>query len=459
MNMRRNCISMSAFAIAAIAVSTALATEPPRFHVTYLDTFTDGENQVEAINDAGATTGSVRVYYEPTAYVGQPDGTIANIETLPCLTSQGEVINNAGQVAGTYRVESGGTEYMRVFRYTPGVGMVDLGLPAGASGSVVDMNESGTVIGQFRLTGAWMRYAYMYSDATGFVDLGVQFADGYTSVYDINNVGQIVGSTEFPDWTGHAVLWENGVMYDLNAEGMPGIANVINDSGVIGGQVALDWAHNQAMRYTRGGAVEMLPMPEDAYTAEARWIMEDGTIVGTQNNAFGYHAFYYSDADGLIDVQLAGGGASPFGPVDVNSSGWMLAHVHIGESYITPLLYSPEFGLHNLRDLLATEIEGTELMTMDINEAGQIAAQAAVADENDQFVWRSLLLTPITVGDMNCDGALDNFDIDPFVLALTNADGYAAAYPRCSRSYADANSDGVVDLFDVDAVVGLLTGN
>jgi len=32
-------------------------------------------------------------------------------------------------------------------------------------------------------------------------------------------------------------------------------------------------------------------------------------------------------------------------------------------------------------------------------------------------------------GDLNCDGAVNNFDIDPFVLALTDATAYAAAWP------------------------------
>ena len=62
------------------------------------------------------------------------------------------------------------------------------------------------------------------------------------------------------------------------------------------------------------------------------------------------------------------------------------------------------------------------------------------------------------IGDMNCDGVTDLFDIDPFALALADADGYAAAYPNCDRTRADANFDGVVDLFDIDPFVQLLTG-
>ena len=62
------------------------------------------------------------------------------------------------------------------------------------------------------------------------------------------------------------------------------------------------------------------------------------------------------------------------------------------------------------------------------------------------------------VGDLNCDGALNAFDIDPFALALSDQAGYAAAFPDCDRALADANDDGLVNAFDIDPFVVLLTG-
>jgi hypothetical protein len=61
-------------------------------------------------------------------------------------------------------------------------------------------------------------------------------------------------------------------------------------------------------------------------------------------------------------------------------------------------------------------------------------------------------------GDMNCDGAIDAFDIEPFILALTDPNGYAAAYPGCDRNLADINGDAAVDAFDIEPFVALLTG-
>jgi len=61
-------------------------------------------------------------------------------------------------------------------------------------------------------------------------------------------------------------------------------------------------------------------------------------------------------------------------------------------------------------------------------------------------------------GDLNCDGAINAFDIDPFTLALTDPAGYAAAYPNCDIDLADINADGQVNAFDIDPFVDLLTG-
>jgi len=59
-------------------------------------------------------------------------------------------------------------------------------------------------------------------------------------------------------------------------------------------------------------------------------------------------------------------------------------------------------------------------------------------------------------GDVNCDGELNFGDINPFVLALTDPDGYTAAHPDCDLDYADINGDGRADFGDINAFVGLL---
>lgn len=60
------------------------------------------------------------------------------------------------------------------------------------------------------------------------------------------------------------------------------------------------------------------------------------------------------------------------------------------------------------------------------------------------------------VGDLNCDGAVNFGDIDPFVLALSDPAGYQAAYPNCNILNGDCNRDGQVNFEDIDPFVALL---
>jgi hypothetical protein len=63
-----------------------------------------------------------------------------------------------------------------------------------------------------------------------------------------------------------------------------------------------------------------------------------------------------------------------------------------------------------------------------------------------------------TVGDTNCNGAVDFDDINPFVLAISNPEGYQLAFPGCPLSNSDCNFDGEVDFDDINPFVGLLAG-
>ncbi len=59
-------------------------------------------------------------------------------------------------------------------------------------------------------------------------------------------------------------------------------------------------------------------------------------------------------------------------------------------------------------------------------------------------------------GDLNCDRAVDTGDIDAFILALLDADAYAAAYPDCDRALADVNNDGGINGDDAQALLDIV---
>jgi photosystem II stability/assembly factor-like uncharacterized protein len=71
-------------------------------------------------------------------------------------------------------------------------------------------------------------------------------------------------------------------------------------------------------------------------------------------------------------------------------------------------------------------------------------------------VWRIPIGVP---ADMNGDTMVNAFDIDAFVLALTDPAAFAVQYPTVDViANGDINGDGLLNAFDIDGFVGVLTG-
>jgi hypothetical protein len=82
-----------------------------------------------------------------------------------------------------------------------------------------------------------------------------------------------------------------------------------------------------------------------------------------------------------------------------------------------------------------------------------VTEETSLTDDDIDVV---LIPSAHTAGDMNCDGALNNGDIDALVEALTNRSGYEADYPGCSALNGDVDGDGQLTFFDVDPFLSLL---
>ncbi|QOJ15705.1 MAG: hypothetical protein HRU75_14100 [Planctomycetia bacterium] len=86
----------------------------------------------------------------------------------------------------------------------------------------------------------------------------------------------------------------------------------------------------------------------------------------------------------------------------------------------------------------------------------------------DGYQWRAISFTLPSadsatfdvirvMGDMDCNGVFTNFDIDPFVLALTDSEAYGLAFPCCDILNGDIDGNGAFTNFDLDPFVELLT--
>lgn len=117
---------------------------------------------------------------------------------------------------------------------------------------------------------------------------------------------------------------------------------------------------------------------------------------------------------------------------------------------------------------------GTPLAELDDSSPGPVSFDAeagetltvdlAAADTNEWYYYwdatcRLLIESGVSsvVGDLDCDGAVDFDDINPFVLALSGQAGYEAAYPDCNWYNADCDEDGDVDFDDINPFVNILS--
>lgn len=126
-----------------------------------------------------------------------------------------------------------------------------------------------------------------------------------------------------------------------------------------------------------------------------------------------------------------------------------------GQTDLATVAYSPAGDELWVRKInLSTNDRGTGIAA---NRFGVVVAGSFwAAATNDDFVVRKYFMDQ--AGDLNCDSTVDFGDINPFVLALTNAAGYAAAYPGCNLANADINGNNQVGFDDINPFVALLTG-
>jgi hypothetical protein len=193
--------------------------------------------------------------------------------------------------------------------------------------------------------------------------------------------------------------------------------------------------YNQAVR---GGGLYVLNYPAQAPQ------VSNGIIWGNSASAAGPEIFVYSGAAVSVSYSDVQGGWAGAGNVDTD-----------------PLLIDPGSGDYRLSFGSACIDAGDPAFAPQPGET-DLDGNPRLADGDGDGAVRvdmgAYELELALRGDLNCDGAVNGYDIDPFVLALTDPEAYAGQWPECDYMLADINGDGAVNGYDIDPFVAVLTG-
>ena len=202
-------------------------------------------------------------------------------------------------------------------------------------------------------------------------------------------------------------------------------------------------------------------------------IQDDLTVIARSTNGFGYRADDHADQIGSATaLAISAGQLSAAGIIGrTDDQDYFSFETEAGQVSLQVQVPS---GINNLdatlqlRDAVGTVIAAAA----PTNQFGAsiaasltagayylvVGSQGTYGDVGQYTINGSIVPTPtLLVGDMNDDGIVDNFDIQPFEMALTDAAAYLAIYELTDyQQRGDADGDGAFNNFDIGAFEGLL---
>ena len=192
---------------------------------TQLPTLGGSNGIASQINDRGQVVGAAETTtLDPTcsspAFTLQPalwdNGAIHKLPVLPGDDNAvANAINENGQVVGiSVGTCSGSPAHAVLWEHGNITGLGSLG--GTAFDEATSINNQGQVVGFSSLLGDTYFHAFYWSRHSGMRDIGTLPGDYYSAAARINTKGQIVGYSCDVNFNCRGVLWEDGVITDLN---------------------------------------------------------------------------------------------------------------------------------------------------------------------------------------------------------------------------------------------------
>jgi len=337
---------------------------------------------------------AVSAYAMPTYH-------FTDLGALPGGTdSYGVAINASGTVVGQGNINAQG--HTRGFVASGGSLQV---LPSfgGAYGEASDINDAGVVVGSSLGPLGFRPFRTVGNQIQSLGGFG-----GNGAAYAINNLNQIVGTSQDIDGYIHAFRYDANGMVNLDPANRFGSrASDINDSGrIVGSRDHINNWTSEAVLWYQGTATVLASLavvPDANFGASA--INANNQIVGSSCIGLVYldcHAVLWSDPHTILDLGTLGGRSSGAGDINifgqiVGSSSFADDPEHLTQSHA--FLYQ-DGAMHDLNDLLAEVLpEGAYLSSAaGINDAGWITGTYLPTGQ-----WgasHAYLLTPVLDGSV-----------------------------------------------------------
>lgn len=331
---------------------------------------------------------------------------IVDLGTLGGARSGVHTINENGIISGWATLPSG--EMHAVIWDASGI--VDLGTPPGAIGSVAAAaNDSGQVAANAEVSS--QSQGYLFENGI-WTSIGNLPGTSESRANDIDSGGRIVGSSYTPDGVSRAIIWDAGVLSDLGTLFSTASAVAINEAGRVVGVTDIGLpAGGQEIRgflWENGQMTALNPLPDD-FRSSASDINDVGQICGTSTNSGSPPYFLAVESAVLwengtvIDLgSVPGWGRNSASAI--NNHGQVVGTgEHSASNPLNKAFIWQDGVIQNLNDLVPGGTEWDLKWARDINDAGQIVGTGRASP--DEQYYRAFLLEPLIPcsGDSECD--------------------------------------------------------
>ena len=293
------------------------------------------------VNNSGQVAGSAQLPGSTASHAvvwSSGSNTVQDLGTLPGgLHSSAQFITDSGQVVG-FATRADGMP--RVFSWTSGTGMVDIGDLGANEATALGISESGFVVGTSILppnpdTGEQTRHAFLWAPGEAMIDLGA-LGTLFSEAKAVNDDGLVVGNSAVgtsESFAVHAFAWTEATgMVDLGT--LPGHvrsdAVAVNDEGLIVGYSQDENGIQHAVAWELGPSApdndeDGIPNSTDNCPDDANTTQEDSP----DGDGVGDACDPDDDNDNLVDTGDADGGSgdSPSGQLagDGTTTGTLIA--------------------------------------------------------------------------------------------------------------------------------------